>query len=107
MSYQKQIELCVIHFVALHVIAEIPNFYFESLGSGKKDILKEILEEKHVHMCENCLKVDRKYLDFEEWEEKKDERQERKLQGIECGCHVHEGNEFSYPKTGNYKFGFF
>ena len=32
LSFQVEIETCIVHFIALHVIMEIPNFYFESMG---------------------------------------------------------------------------
>ena len=40
LSFQSEIETCIVHFIALHVIMEIPNFYFESMGDNP---LKKIL----------------------------------------------------------------
>ena len=40
LAYQHTVQHCIIHFVALEVIMEISNMYFESLKSNK---LKEIM----------------------------------------------------------------
>ena len=40
LTYQHTVQHCIIHFVALEVIMEISNMYFESLKSNK---LKEIM----------------------------------------------------------------
>ena len=40
LTFQKKVEYCIIYFVALHVIMEIPKMYFESLGDHQ---IKEVL----------------------------------------------------------------
>ena len=34
LSFQTEVEVAIIHFIALHVIMEIPKFYFEALGEN-------------------------------------------------------------------------
>ena len=34
LSFQVEVEVAIIHFIALHVIMEIPKFYFEALGDN-------------------------------------------------------------------------
>ena len=40
LTYQHTVQHCIVHFVALEVVMEISNMYFESL---KGNLLKEIL----------------------------------------------------------------
>ena len=40
LSYQNNIQYCIVYFVALHVVMEVKNLYFESLKTNK---LKEIM----------------------------------------------------------------
>mgnify|MGYP001080640693 FL=1 len=40
LSFQHTIQHCIVHFVALHVIMDVKNMYFESLQSSK---LKEVM----------------------------------------------------------------
>ena len=35
LTYQTKISLCIIHFVGLHVVMEIPELYFNSLSDNK------------------------------------------------------------------------
>jgi hypothetical protein len=57
LTYQHTVQHCIIHFVALEVIMEISNMYFESLKSNK---LKEIMHHaptqvksgKDIHFSE-------------------------------------------------------
>ena len=48
LAYQHTVQHCIIHFVALEVIMEISNMYFESLKGNK---LKEIM-----HHAPKCVK---------------------------------------------------
>ena len=48
LTYQHTVQHCIIHFVALEVIMEISNMYFESLKGNK---LKEIM-----HHAPKCVK---------------------------------------------------
>jgi len=34
LAFQTEVETAIIHFIALHVIMEIPKFYFEALGEN-------------------------------------------------------------------------
>ena len=36
LAYQHTIEHCIIHFVALEVVVEVPKFYFESMKENEK-----------------------------------------------------------------------
>lgn len=48
--YQKTVEYCIIHFVALEVIVEIPHFYSEALVDDKiKDRIFSKTHHLHVH----------------------------------------------------------
>jgi hypothetical protein len=40
LTYQHTVQHCIVHFVALEVVMEISNMYFESL---KGNLLKEVL----------------------------------------------------------------
>lgn len=40
LSHQNNIQYCIVYFVALHVIMDIKNLYFESLKTNK---LKEVM----------------------------------------------------------------
>ena len=34
LAFQHEVEVCIVHFIALHVIMEIPNYYLESMGDN-------------------------------------------------------------------------
>jgi hypothetical protein len=53
LTYQHTVEHCIIHFVALEVIMEVSNMYFEALMNNK---LKEVLHSHYAPKREKSIK---------------------------------------------------